>query len=136
MKILFSAYACEPHKGSEPYLGFEILNEISKEYVNSLNALSNNSSRVTDKLPINFKWIGFIKLLLPKSKIIHCIRNPKDNCLSIFKTYFASKKLNFAYDLDEISRFYHIYKDMMDYWETLLPDFIFDAGGRLFRVLQ
>ena len=104
----------------------KMLNEISKEYVNSLNALSNNSSRVTDKLPINFKWIGFIKLLLPKSKIVHCIRNPKDNCLSIFKTYFATKKLNYAYDLDEISEFYHIYKDLMDYWRTLLPDFVFD----------
>ena len=58
--------------------------------------------------------------------IIHCIRNPKDNCLSIFKTYFASKKLNFAYDLDEILGFYHMYKGLMDYWKTLLPDFIFD----------
>ena len=86
----------------------------------------NNSEKVTDKLPINFKWIGFIKLLLPKSKIIHCTRNPKDNCLSIFKTYFASKKLNFAYDLDEILGFYHMYKDLMDYWEAVLPDFIFD----------
>ena len=71
------------------------------KYINKLKNISNNSERVSDKLPINFKWIGFIKLLLPKSRIVHCIRNPKDNCLSIFKTYFATKKLNYAYDLDE-----------------------------------
>ena len=57
--------------------------------VNNLRNISNNSERVTDKLPINFKWIGFIKLILPNSKIIHCIRNPRDVCISIYKNYFT-----------------------------------------------
>ena len=59
-----------------------------KDYINQLNNLSNNSEKVTDKLPVNFKWIGFIKLILPNSKIVHCVRNSKDNCLSIFRNYF------------------------------------------------
>ena len=61
------------------------MKKIAQEYIDYLKKISNNSEKVTDKLPINFKWIGFIKLLLPNSTIIHCIRNPKDNCLSIFK---------------------------------------------------
>ena len=44
---------------------------------------------ITDKLPVNFKWIGFIKLILPNAKIIHCKRNPKDTCLSIYKNYLG-----------------------------------------------
>ena len=28
------------------------------------------------------------KILFPKSKIIHCSRNPKDNCLSLYKNFF------------------------------------------------
>ena len=39
---------------------------------------------ITDKAPHNFKWLGVIKLFFKDAKIIHCTRNPKDICLSIF----------------------------------------------------
>ena len=42
----------------------------------------------TDKLPVNFLNIGFIKMILPNSKIIHCERDAKNNCLSIYKNLF------------------------------------------------
>ena len=103
------------------------LEEIGKKYINQVKKLSNNSKRVTDKLPINFKWIGFIKLILPNSKIIHCTRNPKDNCLSIFKNYFVNPQLNFAYNLEEISEFYLLYIDLMKYWKRIFPNFIIEA---------
>ena len=104
----------------------EILKNISREYINNLKKISDNSERVTDKLPINFKWIGLIKILLPNSQIIHCKRNPKDNCLSIFKNYFTSRRLNFAYSLNEISEFYNLYHDLMNHWKNILPKFIFE----------
>ena len=100
--------------------------KIGDEYISKLNKISNNSKRVTDKLPINFKWIGVIKLILPNSKIIHCTRNPKDNSLSIFKNYFSNTKLNFAYSEDDIYNFYNLYYDLMIYWKKVLPNFVFD----------
>lgn len=111
----------------------EILNnndkliKYGKEYIRNLKKLSKNSKKITDKLPINFKWIGLIKLILPNSKIIHCYRNSKDNCLSIFKNYFPKKDLNFAYDLKDITSFYNLYLDLMKHWKHTLPDFIFDV---------
>ena len=104
----------------------EIL-KVGKEYINKINNLSNNSRRVTDKLPINFKWIGLIKIILPYSKIIHCTRSPEDVCLSIYKNYFVNPKLNFAYNLSELTEFYNLYHDLMIYWKNLLPDFIYDV---------
>ena len=86
----------------------ENLNLIGGQYISRIKDLSSNSQKITDKLPINFKWIGLIKLILPNSKIIHCTRNPKDNCLSIFKNYFTNIKLNYAYNLPEIVEFYKI----------------------------
>ena len=82
-----------------------------------MKKLSNNSDVTTDKLPINFYWIGFIKLILPNSKIIHCHRNPKDNILSIFKNHFPVGKVAFAYDLNEIVEYYNMYSDLMKYWK-------------------
>ena len=102
------------------------LKNIGEEYGMLMRNLSNNSERTTDKLPTNFMSIGFIKLILPKSKIIHCYRSPKDNCTSIFKHHFTSGKVNFAYDMNDIIQYYNLYKDLMRYWNNLLPEQIYN----------
>jgi len=102
------------------------LKEIGQEYINKLKNISNNSERVSDKLPINFKWIGLIKIMFPNSKVVHCIRSPRDNCISIFKTYFTNTNLNFAYNLKEISEFYKLYNDLMIHWKNILKEFVID----------
>ena len=99
---------------------------IGDEYVSKMNNFSNNSERTTDKLPINFMSIGFIKLILPKAKIIHCYRNSKDNIFSIFKNYFPGNQVNFSYDIDDSIEFYNLYFDLMKYWNSNFKDFIFN----------
>ena len=37
-----------------------------------------SESVIIDKTPQNFKWLGFIKIFFPSSKIVICQRNPKD----------------------------------------------------------
>ena len=83
--------------------------------------ISNNYEKSTDKLPENFLWIGLIKLILPKSKIIHVYRNPEDNCFSLYKNHFPGGKINYSYDLNEIVEYYNLYKDLMSYWNNLFP---------------
>ena len=99
---------------------------LGNEYVNQIKKLSTKSINITDKLPVNFKWIGFIKMILPNCKIIHCTRNSKDTCLSIFKNYFVNNELNYAYNIDEIVAYYNEYLGLMKYWHEVLPNFIFD----------
>ena len=96
------------------------------DYIKKINTLSNNSQRTTDKLPANFLNIGFIKLILPNAKIIHCHRNPEDNCFSIFKNHFASDKITFAYEMKDIVDYYNLYSSLMKYWNKLFSDFIFN----------
>ena len=100
------------------------LKKMGEEYIMLMNALSKNSKRTTDKLPANFLNIGLIKLILPKSKIIHCYRNPKDNIFSIFKNHFPGNKITFASDLRETVAYYNLYSDLMKFWNNLLPDFV------------
>ena len=64
--------------------------------------------------------------MLPNSKIVHCVRNPRDNCISIFKNFFTNSSLNFAYNLEEISEFYNLYNDLMKHWKNILPKFVID----------
>tara|TARA_Y100000590_G_scaffold465617_1_gene638402 strand:+ start:988 stop:2553 length:1566 start_codon:yes stop_codon:yes gene_type:complete len=102
------------------------LKKIGSEYQENIKIISNNSNRSTDKLPNNFQSIGFIKLILPNSKIIHCNRNPKDTIFSIFKHHFPGGKINFAYNLDETVQYYNLYNDLMKYWNKLFPEFIYN----------
>ncbi|MCI5053887.1 MAG: sulfotransferase [Pelagibacteraceae bacterium] len=74
---------------------------------------------LTDKLPNNYTFIGFIKLMFPNSKIVHCKRNSKDNCLSIFKNFFSDNGIWFAYDEIELANFYHLYEKYMNFWNSL-----------------
>ena len=68
--------------------------------------------------------IGFIKLILPHAKIIHCNRNPIDNAFSIYKNYFTGTQ-NFSYDLTEIADYYLEYHLLMQHWHRVLPDSIY-----------
>ena len=104
----------------------ENLRKIGDEYISKMMDFSNNSEKTTDKLPINFLSIGLIKLILPNSKIVHCFRNSRDNIFSIFKNNFTTNKVNYAYDLNEIIEYYNLYHDLMSYWNTILPNFIYN----------
>tara|TARA_B100000029_G_scaffold515204_1_gene621092 strand:+ start:121 stop:1683 length:1563 start_codon:yes stop_codon:yes gene_type:complete len=104
----------------------EQLTTIGKDYISMMDEISKKHPRTTDKLPTNFLSIGLIKLILPNSKIVNCKRNPKDNCLSIYKNHFTSGRVPFAYDIDETVNFYNLYIDLMNYWNQQLPGFIYN----------
>ena len=83
-----------------------------------------NETYITDKAPLNFYWIGYIKIFFPNSKIIHCSRNAKDNCLSLYKNFFEGK-LDFCYSEHNLNSFFKLYKDLMNFWtETSSNEFL------------
>ena len=110
------------NKNIENLSNEKIIN-LGKEYIEKIKNISSNSHFVTDKMPINFKWLGFIKLILPNSIVINCSRNSKDNCFSIYKNLFT-QTVNFAFDMKEIVKYYNMYLDLLDHWNKVLPKFI------------
>jgi len=105
----------------------KLFSNMGTKYLENLDRYNTNKNYITDKAPLNFKWIGLIKLILPKSKIIHCTRDPKDICLSLFKNFFEGE-LNFSYNLEEAAKYYKLYQNLMEYWKQLLPDFIYNIS--------
>ena len=79
------------------------------------------SPRFIDKMPNNFTHIGLIHLILPNATIIDARRNPMDCCFSGFKQLFASGQ-GFSYGLNRIGNYYRDYLDIMDHWDTVLPN--------------
>ena len=99
-------------------------NLINDQYFEKISLFNFDELVLTDKALINFKWIGFIKIFFPNSKIIHCKRDPKDNCLSIYKNNFSGSNLNWAFDQKDISNYYNNYNLLMKFWYSKIPEFI------------
>lgn len=107
-------------------MGDGLLEQMGLRYLEKLRRLSPDSPRVTDKMPHNFLHLGVIRILFPNAKVIHCRRDPVDNCLSIFKQDFKSIH-KYAYDLEELGRYYLLYRDLMTHWANVLPEgYVFD----------
>ena len=109
-------------------------NIIERKYFELLDFHKFSSKFITDKAPQNFRWIGFIKIFFPNSKIIHCNRNAKDNCLSLFKNNFASAHMDWSYDQKDIADYYNLYSDLMKFWNEKLPNDIYNANYE--RIVQ
>ena len=71
---------------------------LKEEYFNYLESFNIKNDVITDKSLENYFYLGFIKYFFPSSKFIHCQRNAKDNCLSIYKNLFTD---NEAWKYDE-----------------------------------
>ena len=109
-------------------------NIIERKYFELLDFHKFSSKFITDKAPQNFRWIGFIKIFFPNSKIIHCNRNAKDNCLSLFKNNFASSHMDWTYDQKDIAEYYNLYYGLMKFWNKKLPNDIYNANYE--RIVQ
>ena len=115
---------------------FENYNEINDKklisiinsYFDKISYINTNKNIVLDKNPLNFQWIGFIKILFPGSKIIHCTRDLKDTALSIFKNVFEINSLVWSNNQDDIVKYISNYLDLMKFWEKKLPNFIYNLN--------
>ncbi len=79
-----------------------------------------------DKMPNNFRHIGLIHLMLPNATIIDARRDAMSCCFSNLKQLFAQGQ-EFAYSIEDISRYYRTYLELMRHWDEVLP-------GRVLRV--
>jgi len=128
---IINKYLISENKLSKEKLNDEIeldSNYINEEYFKMINYHKFEVNNFTDKAPPNFRWIGIIKLFFPNSKIIYCKRNAKDNCLSIYKNFFASDDMKWAFDEENIANYYNLHLNLMDYWKSKFQDQIHEIN--------
>ncbi|MFA6156092.1 tetratricopeptide repeat protein [Mesorhizobium sp.] len=101
--------------------------EAGQAYLDMLHARYPNMRHVTDKMPGNFLLVGFIHMMLPKARIIHCARDAAATCLSIYKVHFRGDSHRYGYDLGELADFHNLYTDIMAHWHKVLPGVVHDV---------
>jgi len=96
------------------------LQALAGEYVAMVTDLAPDASRVIDKMPGNFVYLGLIHAALPQAKFLHLKRDPVDTCLSIYFQNFGAFH-TYANDLDDLAQYYAEYLKVMAHWRRTLP---------------
>ncbi|MEZ6242591.1 MAG: sulfotransferase [Phycisphaerales bacterium] len=99
---------------------------------------------VTDKQPYNFLYLPLIARALPGAKIVHCVRDPVDTCLSCYTQNFADAH-PYTARLDWLASYHQDQERLMDAWHALdapeivrvrYRDLVSDPAGALAPVLN
>ncbi len=109
-----------------PDLGADDWRDAGQQYLAATQKYRAGAPRFIDKNPNNFMYIGLIRLILPKARIINARRHPIDSCFGSYKQLFASGQ-PFSYDLAEIGEYYLQYQRLVEHFHEVLPGFVLDV---------
>ena len=140
LEQIISSHSLVHGAGELPFLdqGLEHFNLVSSDlnnvnmmnlrkfYCDALQGLGINERYVIDKMPLNFRWIGFILSAVPDAKIIHVKRDARATCWSVFKHYFSTTGNGYAHDLNDLVEYYKLYHDLMAFWHATYPGRLYD----------
>ena len=122
----------------------EEFREMGEAYLHDTRVHRKGAPYFIDKMPNNFRDIGFIHLILPNARIIDARRDAMPCCFGNFKQLFP-QGMEFKYSLEELGRYYSQYIALMEHWDKVLPgkvlrvhyeDVINDLEGSVRRLLE
>lgn len=106
-------------KDSESYSNSDLLS-LREQYFSSLPIHDDGHKIIIDKMPLNFRYVGFILSAFPEAKIIHMKRNPMASCWSIYKSEFRGNA--YSFDQTDIAKYFGLYMDIMEFWNNKFPN--------------
>lgn len=122
----------------------DVVRARAQSYLAALRRRGDGARRVIDKMPHNFLVLGWVALLFPGARIIHCRREPLDTCVSCYTQHFAEAHA-YSSDLAILGRYYRSYERLMRHWADVLPvtiheiryeELVSDTEGEARRLIE
>ncbi len=110
-----------PFGGDPDGLNTAQLQDEASSLLAQLTRGAGQARRVIDTTPMNFPYLGLAAAMLPGARFIHCLRDPLDNGLSIFRQYLTGPR-GFEHDLRDLGRYYNLHLGLLSHWEEALGD--------------
>ncbi len=76
------------------------------------------AERVTDKMPDNYIYFGYLTTLFPRATFIHCRRDLRDVAVSCWMTDFRS--MLWASSPEHIANRFYLYRKIMEHWRSVV----------------
>jgi len=94
------------------------IRQIAQKYMASVDYRLTDRPLFIDKYPNNFLYLGFVAKAFPEARIIYLRRNPMDACFAMYKQSF----FKFAYNLDDLGRYYVAQDRLRKHWQNVIGD--------------
>lgn len=117
--------------GMDGDFGLSELEELRRSYLKALPTAG--KKYVIDKMPLNFRWIGFILSAMPEAKIVYLNRDARATCFSNYTANFAYGH-EYSFDQESIAHYYNLHKDLMQFWKSHFS--IYEVGYEFFTEHQ
>ncbi|MFK7751520.1 MAG: sulfotransferase [Sedimentitalea sp.] len=96
--------------------------DLRTRLLKELKAHSTDTPVLIDKMPLNFRWMGFLCAALPEARIVHIQRDPMAVAWSLYKHAFAGRGNGFAYDFADIVGYMLLHRDLTQFWHNRFPE--------------
>ncbi len=116
-----TGFLLSEHLASDDCFSSQDAEAFAKNHDALLPDMAPDTVAFVDKMPENYRYIGFLKTAFPQCKIIHVIRDPRDTALSMWKTHFSGRALNYTYDQEAMAHRFALHARMMAHWKSLFP---------------
>ena len=93
---------------------------LGEDYLARIAPLRRAGALFTDKTLPNWQVLGAVARMLPRARIVHCVRDPLETCWSCWKHNFNEAQF-FAYDFAELASFQHDSARAMRQWTAQMP---------------
>jgi Sulfotransferase family len=102
-----------------PSLDRQAVGRLADGHLERLSAIDGGRrSRIVDKMPDNYLYIGPLSILFPKAVFVHSRRDLRDVAVSCWMTDFRS--IRWANDQTHIASRFQQYQRMMNHWNEVL----------------
>lgn len=98
------------------------LRQIGQEITGEYQRLFPGARYLTDKGLSAYHHLGLLKRAVPQCKIIIVRRDPRDNCLSMYKNLFQPGTYRYTTDLVALGEYYLHYLEILDFWRATCPE--------------
>ena len=90
----------------------------ARAYGEESDRVFGRAARLTDKRPDNFLWLGLVKAMFPRARIVVTARDWRDVAASVFTTRLGPAA-NYSTDLGDIRHYIRQHDRLVDHWREL-----------------
>jgi len=115
----------EKYPGNILNISVDTITNEARIYLQKLREHNTDDSiiKITDKMPGNIFYLGYIAILFPNATIIHCKRNPIDSCLSMYFQNFNSGH-KYSFNMENLVSWFKDYARLMSHWDFVLDNIL------------
>jgi tetratricopeptide (TPR) repeat protein len=117
----------EPARDCVEFLDRTTILRLAETHLERLAAIEKGAfSRIVDKMPDNYMYLGLLAVMFPRATFIHCNRDLRDVAVSCWMTDFRS--IRWSNDQSNIGARFRQYRRVMSHWKQVLPSPILEVN--------